>query len=61
MTFLMSLPVVLSRTIGQKDLGVLYKSLFSLEMMTVLADLKLEDQCSKLMQVSVIFISFSKQ
>jgi len=40
MTFLISLPVVLSRTMGWKDLGVLYKSLFGLGMMTVLADLK---------------------
>jgi len=40
MTFSMSLLVVLSRTMGWKDLGVLYKSLFSLGMMTMLADLK---------------------
>jgi len=52
---------VLSKTMGQKDLGVLYKSLLGLGMITVLADLKLEDQYSKLMQVSVIFVSFSKQ
>ena len=32
--------MVLSRMIGQKDLGVLYKSLFGLGIITVLADLK---------------------
>jgi len=32
--------VVLSRTIGWKDLGVLYESLLGLGIITVLADLK---------------------
>jgi len=31
---------VLSRTIGQKDLGVLYETLFGLGMIMVLANLK---------------------
>jgi len=40
MTFSMSLPVVLSKTMGQKDLGVLSDSLFGLGMIIVLAALK---------------------
>jgi len=36
----MSLLAVLSKTIGQNDLGILYDSLFGLGMITVLAALK---------------------
>jgi len=61
MTFSMSLPVVLSRTIRWKDLGVLYKSLLSLGMITVLVDLKWEGQYSNLIQVSAMFLILSKQ
>jgi len=44
----------------RKDLGVLYKSLLGLGMITVLADLKWEGQYSNLKQASAMFISFSK-
>jgi len=37
MTFLISLPIVLSRTMGQNDFGVLYKALLGLGMTTVMA------------------------
>jgi len=37
MTFLISLPVVLSRTMGRNDLGVLYKALLGLGITTVVA------------------------
>jgi len=40
MTFLISLPVVLRNTIGQNNLGVLYKSLLSLGIMTEVVSLK---------------------
>jgi len=40
MIFSMSLPVVLSRTMGQKDLRVLYEFLLGLGMITVFVDLK---------------------
>jgi len=60
MTFLISFPIVLSRTIGQKDLGVLYDSLFSLGIITVLAALKWDGQNSKLIQASETFTIFSK-
>jgi len=56
----MSLPVVLSRTMGQKELGVLCNTLFCLGMTTVLADLKWEGQCSKLMQVLVMCTNLSR-
>jgi len=46
---------------GQKDLGVLYKSLLDLSMITVLADLKCEGQYSNLKQASAMFLIFSKQ
>ena len=61
MAFLMSLPVVLSRTIGQKDLRELYKSLLGLGMITVLVDLKWKGQYSNLKQVLAMFLIFSKQ
>ena len=51
MAFSMSLPVVFNRTIGQKDLGVLYDSLLGLGMMTELAALKCEGQYPRLKQV----------
>jgi len=40
MAFLMSLPVILSRTIGQNALGELQLFLFGLGITTVLDDLK---------------------
>ena len=51
---------MLSKTIGQKDLGVLYDSLFGLGIITVLAALKWDSQNSKLIQASVTFTIFSK-
>lgn len=39
-----------SRTIGRKDLGILYESLFGLGMTTVAANLKWEGQNSKAIQ-----------
>ena len=59
-TFSMSLPAVLSKTMGQKDLGMLYDSLFGLGMITVLAALKWNSQYSMLIQASVMFTIFSK-
>ena len=51
---------MLSRTIGQKDLGVLYDSLFSLGIIIVLAALKWDGQNSKLIQALATFTIFSK-
>jgi len=45
---------------GRKDLGVLYDSLFGLEIITVLVALKWDGQNSKLIQVSATFTIFSK-
>jgi len=57
----MSLSVVLSKTMGQKNLGVLYESLLGLGMIMVLVDLKWEGQYSNLKQASAMFLIFSKQ
>ena len=57
----MSLPVVLSRIMGWKDLGVLYESLLGLGIITVLAYLKWEGQYPNIKQASVMFLIFSKQ
>ena len=40
MTFLISLPKVLSKTIGLKDLGVLYEDLLSFGITTIVDVLK---------------------
>jgi len=50
MTFSISLPKVLRRTIGQKDLGMSYKAFCSLGMMIVFDALKCVGQCDLLMQ-----------
>ena len=44
MNFLISLPIMLSRTIDLKDFGKLYDVLFSLGMMTVVDLLKYDSQ-----------------
>jgi len=49
-----------SRTIGQKDLGVLYEFLFGLGMTTIAADLKWKGQNSKAMQVLAMTTIFLK-
>ena len=51
---------MLSKTIEQKNLGVLYDSLFGLGIITVLATLKWDGQNSKLIQASATFTIFSK-
>jgi len=54
MTFLISFPIMLSSTIGQKDLGVLYDSLLGLGMTTNVAILNWKGQNSYVMQVLVM-------
>jgi len=56
--FSISLPVILSKTMGQKDLGVLYASLLGLGMMTEVAVLKWEDQYLYLIQAFTIQVIF---
>ena len=56
MNFLISLPIMLSRTIDLKDLGKLYDVLFSLGMMTVVDLLKCNGQYPSSIQVLVILI-----
>jgi len=53
-TFSMSLPIVLSRTIGRKAFGWLYKGLLGLGMMMVDEILKYSGQCPRLMQASAM-------
>jgi len=53
--------VVLSRTMGRKDLGVLYESLLGLGIIMVLVDLKWDSQYSNIKQASAMFLIFSKQ
>jgi len=59
-TFLISLPIVLSRMIGLKNLGELYDFLFSLGIMTVVDLLKCEGQYSNSIQVLAIPIMLFK-
>jgi len=59
-TFLISLLIVLSRTIGLKDLGILYDFLFSLGMMTVVDLLKCKGQYSNSIQALSIWIMLFK-
>jgi len=60
MTFSISFPVVSGRTMGQKDFGELYKSLFGLGMIIVLVDLKCNGQYSRFMHALAICMNFSK-
>ena len=53
-TFSMSLPIVLSRTIGWKAFGWSYEGLLGLGMMMVDEILKYSNQCPRLMQASVM-------
>ena len=53
-TFSMSLPIVLSRTIGRKAFGWSYEGLLGLGMMMVDEILKYSGQCPRLMQASVM-------
>ena len=57
MTFLISFPRVLSKTIGLKDSGESYNGLLGLEMITMNDILKWFDQYSKSMQVLVILMT----
>jgi len=59
-TFLISLPIVLSRTIGLKDLGESYDFLLSLGIMTVVDILKCEGQYPNSIQVLAIPIMLFK-
>jgi len=60
MTFSISLLVVFSRTMGRKDLGELYESLFGLGMIIVLVDLKCDSQYSRFMHALAMCMNFSK-
>ena len=57
-TFLNSLPIVLSRTIGQKVLEVLYDSLLGLGMMIVDETLKCDSQWSNSMHELAMLMNF---
>ena len=61
MAFSMSLPVVLSKTIGQKDLRVLQDSLLGLGMIMELAALKQKGQYPRLKHALAMFKIFPKQ
>jgi len=60
-TFLINLPIVLSRTIGLKDLEESYNFLFGLGITTVIDLLKCEGQYPNLIQVLAIPIMLFKQ
>jgi len=59
-TFLTSLPVVLRRTMGWKELSMLCNILFGLGMTMELTNLKWEGQYSNIMQVLAICTNFSR-
>ena len=59
-TFLISLPTVLSRTIGLKDFGESQDFLFSLEMTTVVDLLKYDGQYPSSIQVLVMWMMISR-
>ena len=59
-TFSISLPIVLSRTIGLKDLGVSYDFLFGLGMATIVDLLKCEGQYPNSIQVLAMQIILFK-
>ena len=54
-----SLPIVLSNTIGQNDLGKLYESLLGLEIITVVDILKWDSQWHKLIHTLAISMSLT--
>ena len=58
MAFLINLPIVLSKTIGQKVLGKSYDSLLSLGIIIDIETLKYNSQWPNLMQVLAISMSF---
>ena len=60
-TFSMSLPRVLRRTIGQKAFGLSYDNLFGFGMTTMVDTLKYLGQCPRLMQVLAILIILERQ
>ena len=60
-TFLINLPIVLSRTMGLKDLGVLYDFLFGLGITTVVDLLKYKGQYPNSIQVLAMQIMLFKQ
>ena len=60
-TFSMSLPIVLSRTIGQKAFGWSYKGLLGLEIMMVEEILKYSGQCPRLMYASAMLTMLVRQ
>jgi len=59
-TFSISLPVVLRRMMGRKELSVLCDILFGLGMTMELADLKWEGQYSSVMQALAMCTNFSR-
>jgi len=61
MTFLMSFPNVLSKTMGWKDLGKLYDSLFSFGMTIVIEDLKCDGYQPISKHVLAIFMILPRQ
>ena len=60
-TFSMSLPRVLRRTIGQKAFGLSYDGLFGFGMTAVVDTLKYLGQCLRLMQASAILMTLERQ
>ena len=60
MTFLISFPNILRRTIGLKDLGELYDSLLGFGMTIVIEVLKWKDQWSKLIHILAMLIILFK-
>ena len=60
-TFSISLPNMLKRTIGQKDLGWLYDCLLGLGITTIDDLLKWFGQCTRLIQASAMLIMLLRQ
>ena len=60
-TFSMSLPRVLRRTIGRNAFGLSYDCLFSLGMIIVVDILKWFGQCPRLMQAFAMLMTFERQ
>ena len=60
-TFSMSLPRVLRRTIGRNTFRLSYDCLFGLGMIIVVDILKWFGQCPRLMQASVMLMTFERQ
>ena len=61
MTFLMSFPNVLSKTMGQKDFGKSYDSLFSFGMIIIIEDLKCDSHQPILKHALAIFMILPRQ